>query len=147
MSNIMKLVKIFDEYDNIVLRGKSFFSKYDAYYKLERKKNAVVDLQKIEEYVKRLQQKYPKEDFQLKIRKIAGKQFYVITKKSYRMQDGRKIIVRDRVPIYIDLENQEFYVPKSYILNRRKLANYIIFRTLGSLGVAKVRYLSMGGRS
>jgi len=143
----MKLVKIFDEYNDIIIRGKSNFSKYDAYYKVEKKPGSKVELKDLQEYVNNLRLKYPGKHFLLKKVKINNKVLYVITKKSYyKTRKGKIKIVKDRVPIYVDLDNQEFFVPESYIKYNRKLTNYIIMRTLGSLGVSRVKYLSMAGR-
>ena len=61
------------------------------------------------------------------------------------MEDGKRVRVRDRIPIYVDLERQEFYVPQSYLRRRKKLANYIIMRTLGTLGVSRMRYIKTVG--
>lgn len=137
-----KLVKLFDEYKNIYVRGKSARGRYDAVFTVHKKTNAYVSLEDLREYVKNLQQKYPEQGFELKIATVGKKKFYVITKRSYKLVDGKVEIVRDRVPIYIDLENQEFYVPKSYLEHRKKLSHYIIMRTLGTLGVAHVKYRS-----
>jgi len=61
---------------------------------------------------------------------------------SQKLNNLRRRVKRrkDVIPIYIDLENQKFYVPKSYVEKRRKLTNYIIMRTLGTLGVSTSKY-------
>ena len=144
----MRLVKIFDEYDDITIAGKSNHSRYDALYKVERVPDARVTLEKIKEYVRSLQNRFPDREFMLKEVEVDGKKLYAITRKSYvKTKDGRKKIVKDRIPIYVDIEKQEFYIPKSYIKYSRKLANYVIMRVLGALGVARVRYVEMLGRS
>jgi hypothetical protein len=112
----MRLVKIFAEYDDITIVGKSNHSRYDALYKVVRVPDAKVTLEKIQEYVRSLQERFPDKNFMLKEVKVDGRRFYVITKKSYiKTPDGKKKIVKDRIPIYIDIENQEFYIPESYI--------------------------------
>jgi len=144
----MRLVKIFDEYDDITIAGKSNHSRYDALYKVERVPDARVTLEKIKEYVRSLQNRFPDREFMLKEVEVDGKKLYAITRKSYvKTEDGRKKIVKDRIPIYIDVQNQEFYIPESYIKYSRKLANYVIMRVLGALGVARVKYVEMLGRS
>lgn len=143
MAVLWKLVKIFDEYDDILISGKAYKSKYNAIFKLQRKNDATLDFEKIQSYVENLKQKYPEAGFTLKQLNINGKLFYVITKKS--IINGKR--VKDRVPIYIDLNNQEFYVPKSYIVRSKKLTNYILMRVLGTLGVATVKYLKLVGHS
>lgn len=142
MALLWRLVKVFDEYDDIIIKGKAFNNRYDALYRLVKKPDVNIDLDKLKEYVDGLQKKYPLHNFQLKTVRIGKKLFYVISRKSYAIIDGKKVKVKERVPIYIDLDAQEFYIPKSYITKNRKLTNYILFRTLGSLGVAKIQYVS-----
>jgi type II secretory pathway component GspD/PulD (secretin) len=143
----MRLVRIFDEYADITIVGKSNHSRYDALYEVVRIPDARVDLDRIQKYVQSLQQRYPDKNFMLKKVKIEGKEYYVISRKSYIITpDGKRKKVRDRIPIYIDLEEQAFYIPKSYIEKNRKLANYVIMRVLGALGVSRVRYAGILGR-
>jgi len=140
-----KLVKIFDEYTPTV-RGKGNFGRYDQLFEVVKKPNPRrVTFEDLAEYVFNLKERYPSENFQLREVELNGRKFYVIDKKSRKkLPDGRVVRVNDRVPIYIDLERQEFYVPKWYLKNRRRLANYIIMRTLGKLGVSRVRYIGNG---
>jgi len=51
--------------------------------------------------------------------------------------------IKDRVPIYFDLEAQRFYVPHTYVETQPKLVNYICMVTLGALGVSQSRYVGM----
>lgn len=140
MARIWRLVKIFDEYNDIKIKGKSCKSRYDALFTLVKNQSTPVTLDKITEYVNNLQAKYPNRGFMLKRIRLNNKTFYIITKKS--INAGK--IVKDRIPIYIDIDNQEFYIPQSYIKKQKKLANYVIMRVLGALGVAKVKYVSTG---
>jgi hypothetical protein len=143
----MRLVRIFDEYADITIVGKSNHSRYDALFEVVRIPNARVDLDRIQQYVKSLQTRFPDKNFMLKKVKVEGKEYYVISRKSYIITpDGKRKKVRDRIPIYIDLENQAFYIPKSYIEKNRKLANFVILRVLGALGVARAKYVQMLGR-
>jgi type II secretory pathway component GspD/PulD (secretin) len=143
----MRLVRIFDEYADITVMGKSNHSRYDALYEVVRIPDARVDLDRIQKYVQSLQQRYPDKNFMLKKVKVEGKEYYVISRKSYIITpDGKRKKVRDRIPIYIDLEEQAFYIPKSYIEKNRKLANYVIMRVLGALGISRVRYAGILGR-
>ena len=140
-----RLVKIFDEHVPVV-RGKGQFGRYDQLFEVVKKPNPKkLTLEDLAEYVFNLKERYPDRGFQLREVELNGRKFYVIDKKSYkRLRNGRIIRVNDRVPIYIDLERQEFYVPKWYLKNRRRLANYIIMRALGTLGVSTVRYVGNG---
>ena len=142
---MIRLVKIFDEHVPVV-RGKGQFGRYDQLFEVVKKPNPKkLTLEDLAEYVFNLKERYPDRGFQLREVELNGRKFYVIDKKSYkRLRNGRIIRVNDRVPIYIDLERQEFYVPKWYLKNRRRLANYIIMRALGTLGVSTVRYVGNG---
>jgi hypothetical protein len=87
-------------------------------------------------YVNSLQQRYPNHNFYLR----RWRNYHIITRK------GK--YVKGRVSIYIDLEKQAFYIPKSYLQKNPKLANYIIMVTLGALGVSQSKHeaiLSRGG--
>ena len=92
-----------------------------------------VTLDDLKEYASGLAKKYPKEGFVLKEEKVGEKTFYVITKDSANPE-------KPYVPIYFDLENQKFYVPKEYVEKDSKLTNYIVMRTLGALGVSRTSY-------
>jgi len=141
-----RLVKIFDEHRPMV-RGKGYFGRYRQLFEIVRRRSPKkVTLEAISEYVFNLKEKYPNEGFQLRKTQVNGRTYYVIDKKSRkRLPSGKLKQVSNRVPIYVDLERQEFYVPKWYLKNRKRLANYIIMRTLGALGVSTVRYLGNRG--
>jgi len=144
----MRLVRIFDEYSDITIVGMSNHSRYDALYRVVRIPDAKVTVERVEEYVRSLQERYPYRNFMLKQVNMYDRKFYVITRKSYtKTPDGRIEVVRDRIPVYIDIENQEFYIPESYIRRNRRLANYVIMKVLGALGVARVEYVRMLGRA
>ena len=143
MASVSKLVKIFDEYDNITIRGKSNFGRYDAIYKLVKVDGATITLSKLIEYVQSLQKRFPDKNFRLRSVMRSGKQLFCIDKKSYmRTPDGKIKTFKDRVPIYFDLDEQAIYVPKSYLKYQKRLAHYVLMRTLGALGLARVRYVS-----
>jgi len=124
----MRLVEIFKEH-NVIVKGKGTKSQYDQLFLLTQV-NKEIKLEDLKAYVQKLQNKYPNRGFRLKKR---GK--YYIVDQEYR--DGRK----DRIPIYFDLDAQKVYVPSSYLKSRKKLANYLLMRALGTLGLAKVKYL------
>jgi len=131
----MQLVELFEEYTPTV-RGKAQNSRYLAIYKIVKKANPkIVTEQDLEEYVTSLQQRYPNHNFYLR----RYRNLYVITRR------GKWI--KDRVSIYVDLEKQAFYVPKSYIEKNPKLANYIIMVTLGALGVSQSKHEAIVGKS
>lgn len=138
-----ELVEVFREYKDILIKGVSGFRRSPATFKLVRTSGEIT-LEKLQKYVESLQTKYPDRQFMLKAVNYRGRTLYVVTRKSYIKENGRIKVVKDRVPIYFDLDRQKVYVPKSYIEKSRKLANYILMRTLGTLGVAKVKYVRMG---
>lgn len=137
----MKLVEIFKDFE-VRVKGKSFHSKYDALFIVVPRSNPkTVTLEDLEKYVSDLQKKYPDRNFYLGRKRINGKEYYIITrKKRMKMPDGSVKYVGDRVPIYIDIEEQRFYIPEYYIRKKRRLACYIIMRTLGTLGVSTTKY-------
>ena len=144
MKRSMKLMEFYKNF-KVYMIGGSQNNRYRALYELvprsDRKQITVKDL---ENYVERLRSKHPDKEFKLNIRFVDGRKLYVISRSSYeRLPDGSKRRVYDRVPIYFDLEAQKVYVPRWYVRNRRKLANYILMRTLGSLGYALMEYRGM----
>jgi hypothetical protein len=126
------LRKIFDDYE-VIIEGKGQFGRYDQLFKLTRKPDTQITLDLLQKYVTQLQQKHPQRGFRLKKR---GK-FHIIDQTLYREDGKRK---QDRIPIYFNIETQEIFVPDSYIERKPRLANYILTRTLGALGIAKVKY-------
>lgn len=143
MPRVPELVEVFRQYKNILIRGASGFRRYPATFKLVRT-DGKITLEKLQNYIQSLQSKYPDRHFALKTFEYRGRTLHIITKKSYVKEGGKIKVVKDRIPIYFDLEGQKVYVPKSYILYNRKLTNYVLMRVLGALGIAKVKYLKMG---
>jgi hypothetical protein len=142
---VVKLVEIFNQFD-IVVEGTSQFGRYRALYRLVPTENKITE-QDLQNYIQKMQQKYPDRNFQLKIRLVNGKFYYVITRKStITLPDGTKKRIWDRIPIYIDLENQKFYIPQYYVKRRPKLAKYIAMVVLSTLKVAKTKYVQTIGR-
>jgi hypothetical protein len=131
----VQLVELFKEYTPTV-RGKALSSRYEAVYRVERKANPkTVTEEDLIKYVNSLQQRYPNHNFYLR----RWRNYHIITRK------GK--YVKDRVSLYIDLEKQAFYIPKSHLEKNPKLANYIIMVTLGALGVSQSKYEAIVGRS
>jgi hypothetical protein len=124
----MRLVEIFKEYTPKV-NGKALKGRYEAIYRIERKTNPkTVTEDDLVKYVNSLQQRYPNHNFYLR----RWRNYHIITRK------GK--YVKGRVSIYIDLEKQAFYIPKSSLEKNPKLANYIIMVTLGALGVSQSKH-------
>jgi hypothetical protein len=132
----------------VYIRGASQKGRYEALYELVPEDGRrYITRQDLEDYVEKLQEKHPDKGFRLDTKRIGGRRFYVITRRSYeKLPDGSKRQVRDRVPIYFDLDSQKVYVPRWYVRNRRRLTNYILMRTLGSLGYATVKYKRITAR-
>ena len=129
----------------VYMIGGSQSNRYKALYELVPKPDRKhITKEDLDDYVEKLKAKYPDKGFYLGVTRIDGRTLYVITRKSYqKLPDGSKHRVKERVPVYFDLESQKVYVPQWYIKNRRKLANYILMRTLGSLGYASMEYRGM----
>jgi hypothetical protein len=139
----MKLLEVFKDV-NPILKGMSGQRHYTAYFQLIPKNSQVMDkfefLERVEKYVEGLKQKYPDKQFYHYITKIDGKEYVVITKKKYITNEkGGKIRQWDRCPIYIRLDDFKVFIPEYYYKIKPKLCNYILFRTLGSLGLATVK--------
>ncbi|MEM2474799.1 MAG: hypothetical protein QW407_02645 [Thermofilaceae archaeon] len=143
----MKLLEVFKDFE-VRVRGKSCRSRYDAEYIVEpRQDPKIITLEDLNKYVEELQRKYPDRNFYLYTTRVNGVEYHVVTrKKRLKLPDGVKY-VSDRVPIYVDLKSQRFYVPQYYVKRRYKLTCYIIMRVLGTLGVARVRYAGIIGRA
>jgi len=122
----MKLLQVFKDF-KIIVKGKGFHGRcpqtFEVIPKTEPKQITKEDL---ENYVQDLAKRYPKKGFKLK---KEGK-YHIITQEA-----------TPKIPIYIDLENQTFYVPESYVKNKPKLVNYICMRTLGTLGITTTKYI------
>lgn len=139
----INLLEIFKDI-RIEFEGSSGFGRYRALYRLERRANHTpVTERDLALYVANLRKRYPDKRFKLSVVYVNGRMYHVIT-KDRKDQSGR--VQRDRIPIYVDLEEQKFYVPKSYYTKMPRLASYIIHRTLGSLGVARQIYVATVSR-
>ncbi|MEM4500569.1 MAG: hypothetical protein QW512_00365 [Thermofilaceae archaeon] len=143
----MKLLEVFKDFE-VRVRGKSFRSRYDAEYIVEpRQDPKIVTIDDLRKYVEELQRKYPDRNFYLYTTHVNGVEYHVITRKKRLKLPGGVKYVSDRVPIYVDLKSQRFYVPQHYVKRRYRLTCYLIMRVLGTLGVAKVRYARVIGRA
>jgi len=142
----MRLVEVFVDWKPTV-KGHGQNGRYVQRFEVVRRSDAKrISREDLEEYVERLRERYPDEDFKLGRVVFEGREYYVVSKKSYRRVDGRVRWAKGRIPIYFDLEEQRVFVPISYVRKRRRLASYIVFRTLGALGVSRVRYLKTEDR-
>jgi len=137
----VKLLEVFRDF-KIYVRGGSYHSRYNAMYRVvPRKEPKKVTVEDLSRYVEELQMKHPDSNFYLRTVKVDGRTMYVITRKSYeKLPDGRRKRVYKRIPIYVDVENQKFYVPKTYIERKYKLACYVLMKVLGRLGVSTVEF-------
>jgi hypothetical protein len=146
-SSDIRLVKLFDEYDDIevssIVQG-----RYEYAYKVARVEGARVTLEKMWEYVRRLRQKHPNRRFTIRrvVLRVGGRKrvFHVIT----RVVRGDPLgeidgSVPDLIPIYVSLRKQEFYVPERCVRENTKLTNFVVLRVLGALGVARSKYLGI----
>jgi len=130
MTEEAELLEIFKDFE-VEVEGISGNKRYRALYHVVKKENPKrVTLEDLENYAKRLSEKYKGEKFAVE----KQGEFYVLVKKSGTLPS---------LPIYFYLENQRFFVRKEDYLKNKRLANYIIMRVLGALGVVTEKY---GGR-
>jgi hypothetical protein len=123
------LVEIFAQHTPIV-EGSSQMNRYKADYIITKKaKPKVLTVDDLNTYVKNLQKRYPSSGFMLDKIEIDDKKLHIITNKT-----------KDAVPIYIDLEEQKFYIRRQDLMDKPRLTNYIIMVTLGSLGISQSKY-------
>jgi len=129
----LRLIEIFKEHTPIV-EGGSQYGRYKADFIITKKSNAPhLTETDLRIYVERLQHRYPEEGFYMRKITWKGKTLHVIAKRKNHHTQGR-------IPLYFDLQNQKFYINKKDLQKNEKLANYIIMRTLGSLGVSQSKY-------
>jgi predicted ester cyclase len=146
-SSDIRLVKLFDEYEDIEISS-IVQGRYEYAYKVVRVEGAKVTLEKMWEYVRRLRQRYPDRRFTIRrvVLRVNGRRrvFHVITRDikgdPVGSIDGS---APETVPIYINLRKQEFYVPERCVRENRKLTNFVVLRVLGALGVARNKYLGI----
>jgi len=126
----MRLLEVFKDFE-VTVRGWSNKPQYTTRYRIvPREDFDPLTLEDLEDYIESLQKRFPDRGFYLR----KYKNFRVITQKgSYHKKDA--------VPIYVDLKEQRFYVPSSYLRRNRCLVNYICMVTLGSLGITKREYM------
>jgi len=137
----MKLLEVFKDFQ-VIVNGKGRFGAYDQTFRVEPKENhEPLTIDRLREYVRKMRERYPEREFKLATRTVNGKKYYIITRKSYKKENGKIHRVWDRVPIYFDLEEQKAYVPEFYVRTRPKLVNYICMVTLGALGLSQSRYI------
>jgi len=137
------LKEVFKDFE-VVVKSASYHSRYHYPMKIVlRDEPKQITLQDLTDHVENLKAKYPDKVFKLMKRKVGGRTYYVITRKSYyRDEQGRRHEVKERVPIYVDLDQQRFFVPKRYVEHRLKLTRYIVMRVLGTLGLVKSERVS-----
>jgi hypothetical protein len=129
----MRLKKVFEDL-KVEIEGKGQFGQYGQLFKLTPVESPPITVEQLQEHVTKLQQKYTERGFKLKQRGL----YHIIDQNLYK-PDGKK--KTDRVPIYFNLQTQEIFIPSSYFERKPKLVGYILTRTLGALGIAKVRYI------
>jgi len=142
----MQLLEVFKDFE-VIVKGRLGSPQYKGDFLLVRKNNSEFPtLQDLENYVARLQRKFPNRRFQVKVRKYKGKVYYIVDQDIWVRQRGRrKQRKKDRVPIFFDFEEQKVFIPKSFWERNKRLVGYILMRTLGSLGISTVKYIGRGG--
>ena len=126
-------IEIICEYKKPYKRKEGFKERTVRYNIVKKSDPKKVTVEDLNNYASELNKKFPDEQFVVKEELVGGKKFYVLTKLNVNSS-------KPTVPIYFDLEEQRFFVPKDYVVNKRDLTNYIIMRTLGALGVSTSKY-------
>jgi hypothetical protein len=135
MTRKIALIEVFNEFKPVL----ESYSRVED-YRVKREVIEVEDKPKLtkevlEEHVKKLMEKYPQRGFKIVEKKIGEKTFIVLD-QYYKTPEGKR--KKDRIPIYFDLESQKAFIPSSFIKTKKRLASYIVLRTLGALGWARV---------
>ena len=134
---VPELAKIFKDFYPIV-NGKGQFGRYNQRFIIVPKKNPPkITLGKLKIYVANLQKRFPDKNFILRKKQVGRATYYILTKKRY---DKHGNLQKDTIPIWFDLQNQEFLVPRRILKKMPKLANYVIMVTLGALGISQSKY-------
>jgi hypothetical protein len=135
----VRLVQVFKDFE-VVVQGSGQFGKYKQEFRIEPKEDAEpLTEERLGEHVKSLQERFPERGFSLD----RSQEFLVFSQPS-RDEEGRR--VSDRLSIYFRLSDQTVWVPSSFTKRKRKLMNYLLMRTLGSLGLTRSRYAGSGRR-
>jgi hypothetical protein len=144
---MVKLLQVFRDIELTYTAKSRGARRDDTYYRRYRvvplRGHDPLTLEKLEEYLKNLQERFPDRGFYLKEKIIDGRRFYILSQKT-RNPDGKK--KKDVVSIYFDLAFQRVYVPYSYWRNNKRLTTFILHRVLGALGLATTKHESYVGR-
>jgi len=120
----MKLLEAFKDFE-VTVNTYSYSPKYRYVRVIRPKKYPLnIDVEKIEKYVKALQEKYPDKGYRYRIVTYKGKKYAVIRRGELSYKNP---------PIYIGLHDGKIYVPKSYYKREPKLVNYLIMVRLRDL--------------
>lgn len=131
----MRLVEVFREFTPILnsySQKENYRVKREVY---ELADKPILTKEALEEYAKNLAEKYPERGFRVYEKKFKGKVYIVLDQNTKTPEGKRK---KDRIPLFFDLEAQKVFIPYSFTKKKKKLASYIILRTLGALGWARV---------
>jgi len=129
----LSLIEIFNEYTPTITKPCSTGAYRATYLILKKPDSPTITLENLKQYLEALKQKYPDQKFYLTTAKYQGKTLYKLSKK-------RNPSDKPRVPLYFDLQNQKYYIEKQTLQKQPKLTNYIIMRTLGTLGITQHKY-------
>lgn len=176
MSKPQDWVKIYERNKLLIdveIKGKGYHSRYDAVFTLEAKRDAKFpSLDDLKRYVDELAKRYPERGFTLTTITLApgrinpvrrvwnflvnlvlrvflrrkpkpkaeAKTLYVVTQRD-------AIQKKDAITLAFDLDKRAVYIHRADMEKPKALVNYLIFRSLGSLGLVKSKYRSTVGRS
>jgi hypothetical protein len=135
---------IFPEYEAVSAGG-----KYRQRFQIAPRANGEpLTLEKLQEHVKYLQERAMQNDptrvFYLERRVIDGRAYWVLSQRHMRPDGKRR---GDVIPIYFSEDLKHIYIPETYWRKKKRLATFILSRTLGKLGVSRAQYIETVGRA
>jgi len=123
---MVKLKEVFKEVFPVIKsmsKNKRYITRKIIHLNQER---VDVDFAALYEYVEGLKARFPDRGYRLDKIFMAGKEYIVLRKNDPHIHT---------ISIYFDMEEGKVFVPSSIWRRRKKLVGYMIFRTLGALGV------------
>lgn len=161
MINPKDLVKIYEKHRlllDLEVKGKSYHSKYNAIFKVEALPNAdFPTLEDLKNYVEDLARRYPERGFTLETLELGREEPSILNKiRNFilrfllrRIPKPRRLYIvtqkdalekKDAITLAFDLDRKTVFIHRKDLEKERKLVNYLIFRSLGSLNLVQSRY-------
>jgi len=122
----IKFVEVFKDVFPVI-RSISKDKRYKTRKVIHLNQEAIeIDFKALLDYVESLKERFPERGYRLDKITFQGKEYAVLRKSDPHLY---------LISIYFDLEEGRILVPSSIWYRRKKLVGYMIFRTLGALGI------------